>query len=92
MRIPTVHLNGTDRKSLLEQNHQAARAVADAMEALGAAAPNARDYYIQGAGAFGEVAKEHRARVRKLTDVLSELNEIVEYLIDLEEPCRSRAS
>lgn len=48
MRVPTVHLNGTSKGELLDQAHRAARAVANAITAVMQAAPNGRDFYVQG--------------------------------------------
>ena len=44
--IPRIHLNGTSKGELLDQLKAADRALGAAEEALGRAAPNARDYYV----------------------------------------------
>jgi hypothetical protein len=46
---PTVHLNGTDGETLRVQLETAARAVQKALDAVYAAAPNARDYPLTAA-------------------------------------------
>jgi len=78
MVTPTVHLNGTSRQALLEGYVAAARAVREAMEAVQAAAPNARDYYVQGPAEWGLAQKEHRARLEKLEEVRAELEALAE--------------
>jgi hypothetical protein len=69
MMIPTVHRNGTGGTALLDQVTNAASAIHDALRAMCDAAPNARDYYVQGEQAFKRAAAEHSERcaiVRKV--------------------------
>jgi hypothetical protein len=73
MMKPTVHLNGTGAERLLEQYTEAGRAVQEAIDALAGAAPNARDYYVQGPDAFACAAREHAARATALRGVLADL-------------------
>ncbi len=70
---PTIHMNGSGRDTLLDGYATAVRAVGIAIESLCDAAPNARDYYPQGDGAYAEARCEHKARVAKLRDVQDEL-------------------
>jgi hypothetical protein len=84
MMIPTVHRNGTSKDALLEGTLATARAVRDAIESLQANAPNARDYYVQGDGAFRQATQEHGARLQRLSDVLNELSTIAEGIADQE--------
>lgn len=76
MIIPTIHLNGTSRDTLLEQVTDAYSAVKAAIAAVQQAAPNGRDYYPQGNDAIGTAMREHADRIRKLTEVANELEEI----------------
>ncbi len=76
MRTPTININGTSSKELLDGFRKAHRAVSDAMNALNEAAPNGRDYYPQGPDALREAQQEHRARLEKLQSVKTELQEI----------------
>ena len=79
MRIPTVHINGTDGLELFDQMTFASLAVEHAMCKLREAWPNARDYYVQDGGdPVGDVIGEWRARVSKLSAVKEELVEIME--------------
>lgn len=84
MRTPTIHLNGTSGGELLDKNSKALDAVQAAIEALCAAAPHGRDYYVQGASATTEVLREHNARLEKLMAVREELRTIVEAILDQE--------
>lgn len=77
MRVPSLHLNGTSPDQLVEQLANAQRATSDAMLALEQAAPNSRDYYLQGADAFKEAMMEHRVRLNKVSSVHDELTELM---------------
>lgn len=79
---PTIHLNGTSRESLAEGYVLAMSAVADAMRAVLATAPNGRDYYVQPEGALALAQEQHRARMERLRETYNELNEIAEYLTE----------
>ena len=67
---PTIHLNGTSAKELVELVENTIRALTTALDAMMKAAPNGRDYYVQGEDAFEVARDEHRERIGKLTDVL----------------------
>lgn len=71
--FPTVHLNGTSRAELEDQIREAHGAVSNAIEKLQDAAPNARDYYVNGPDAYPKARREHEARMHKLADVAHEL-------------------
>jgi hypothetical protein len=87
MTAPTVHLNGTSAAALLEGYEkataavtaaltalcEATAAVTAALTALGEAAPNARDYYPQGPGAWTNVREAHMADLNALHNVLHHL-------------------
>lgn len=73
IKVPTVHLNGTSRAALQEQFADAADALRLAVRALGDAAQNGRDYYLQGGGAFAQADEEHRDRLRRLESVMDEM-------------------
>ena len=47
MTTPTIHLNGTNGADLLSQTVDAMLALSGAINALMAAAPHGRDYYVQ---------------------------------------------
>lgn len=80
--FPTVHLNGTSAKQLTEGLGEAYEAVDKAMDKLRDAAPNARDYYVQGDRAFQKAVEQHEARAKKLQAVADELMAIYESVED----------
>lgn len=81
LAVPTVHLNGTSKEALLDQISDALAALAEAHSKLSAAAPNARDYYMQGL-AFGRALSQHVGRVKKIQSVIAELQAIGEKIAD----------
>lgn len=70
--LPSVHMNGTSRQDLLNQNRAALEALDAAILAMHAATPNARDYYVQGPSAFRTAQAEHRARLTAVKQVREE--------------------
>ena len=82
MTKPTIHLNGTAGKELLESYRKAGDAVQDAIEAHNEAGPNPRDYYVQSPAAYSEARDQHVERGRKLLEVLKELQELQAHVYD----------
>ena len=82
VRAPTVHVNGTAYEVLLEQHLNAASTVRKAIEALGQAAPNGRDYYPQGPAAIRAAMEQHVQRVRRLQSVYDELERMAELIAE----------
>lgn len=78
--LPTVHLNGTSKKELVEQLMTAHTALGEAYSALQAAAPNGRDYYPQGPGAIQLALREHGERLQALQKIRDELVVIFEHV------------
>lgn len=76
MMVPTIHLNGTPHERLMEQVSAAREALRATVEALSEMTPNGRDYYPQGEGAFDKAAREHAARIQKISAVDAELAEL----------------
>lgn len=56
--FPTVHMNGTSKRELVESYEKAAYAIAQAQDALSACSPNGRDYYPQGNDAISKAMAE----------------------------------
>jgi len=77
---PTIHMNGTGFKTLMEQYEGAYRALSDALEKLYECAPNGRDYYPQGNEAIRTAKKEHGARVSSLIHARDEIAQLIEYI------------
>lgn len=71
--LPTLHLNGSSRESLLQEYITAMDALRRAVEALQKTSPNGRDYYIQGPDALPKAVKEHSLRLHRLADTIHEL-------------------
>ncbi len=82
MMFPTVHMNGTSARDLLEDVCKASSALQTALERMQAAAPNGRDYYPQGGTAFFAAQDEHYVRLQKVQGVRAELEQLAEYLAD----------
>lgn len=80
--LPTIHRNGTSKGELDEQYMTAARAVQDAIRAVQAASPNARDYYVQGPEAAQAAIREHSKRLELLNTVLMDLQAIWEHIVE----------
>lgn len=89
LSAPSIHLNGSSADALIEQLTGAGRALRDALRALDDAAPNARDYYLQGDGdEFGKAMREHLSRVERVRSVMEEITSIDEHVM---EACEERA-
>ena len=69
LTLPTVHLNGTSRKMLADGYFAAYRKLQDAIRSFGEIEHNARDYYVQGPGAWHQASAERRVIGLKLNDV-----------------------
>jgi hypothetical protein len=82
MQAPTIHLNGSSPDSLIEENLAALRALQAAVEALQAASPNGRDYYVSGPEAYPQARKEHEARLHRLAETMRELAGIIAAIAD----------
>lgn len=83
MKTPTIHRNGTGAQDLLEGYLQATATLRAAIEAVGRAGPNARDYYTQkDPGAFEIAREEHADRLNRLISVLKELEALAESVAD----------
>jgi hypothetical protein len=64
--IPTIHLNGTSFADLRDGYAAAYDAIEEAMEALGKAELNGRDFYPQGPEAYYQARKERNAAFDQL--------------------------
>lgn len=82
MIAPLVHLNGTAASVLVEQHAAIVAALRASLEALRAGAPNARDFYPQGEDAIRQARKEHAARVEAVTNVLAEVEAILDNVVE----------
>jgi hypothetical protein len=80
LTFPTIHMNGTSPKDLLEDQMRAMASIATAIEDIQRAGPNGRDYYTQGPDAFAQARMEHEQRLVRLIGVRKELEQIAEHV------------
>lgn len=73
MPMPTVHLNGASRESLVEQRTDVADALRDVEDAIRQAWPHGRDYYPQGPDALTTAQQAWGKRAR----VVAEMREAI---------------
>ena len=78
MMIPTIHLNGTSKESIVGDLCEANHAIHEAGRLLAKCYPNGRDYYTQGPEAIEAAMREHEGRMERLRSVANELLAIVE--------------
>lgn len=77
MKIPTVHLNGTSKESLIAGYRDAYQAIDAAIDAVRLTGPHGRDYYVQTDPDALQVAIiEHTERLRKLHVLKTEMEEL----------------
>jgi len=91
--VPTVHSNGTSAESLVEGLSAAIDALHEAQRLMCEAAPNGRDYYVQGNLAAGAAMDAHERRLINLNRMLTELEEQrnhVQAVIDYKEVRKSQ--
>jgi hypothetical protein len=79
---PTINLNGTSPRELLEQQCLAIEALRAAISAVQAAAPNGRDYQTALPGTFHLAQQGHADRLARLEGVMKELEEIAQHVAD----------
>jgi hypothetical protein len=80
--IPTVHLNGTSGADLEREYHAAYKAIDAAMDALGAATLNGRDFYVQGPAAYSQARAERDAAFDKLRQAQAYVEEMLSGICD----------
>lgn len=82
MTLPTIHLNGTGRQTLLDGYENARTAVRDALDVLRAVEFNPRDYYVQGDTAWTAARDERETMQRELHRIQTELETILIHVAD----------
>ena len=86
--LPTVHLNGTGKKMLLEGNVNILGKINEVKEAIQSCEFHSRDYYVQDiddtviGGAFGLALEERQKHLQALADMERYFMNHVEHLID----------
>jgi hypothetical protein len=71
--IPRVNLNGSARRSLIEQRRKVCDALNDALQALGEAAPHGRDYQTAAAGSYELARALYEKRHSQLSDMRADI-------------------
>jgi hypothetical protein len=83
MKFPTIHMNGTSGKDLLEQNLAVQDALRQLLVAMANAGPNGRDYYVQlQQDGFNVAQDEHHARLAKVRELFTDYDQLVENISD----------
>lgn len=77
MMIPTVHLNGTSKTELVEQNERVFVALQNAYVAMKQASPNGRDFYTKGDSALSRALEEHRERMVRMHTLMDQYEQII---------------
>ena len=77
---PTIHMNGTAACDLIEDLTRASASLYQAILDVQRAGPNGRDYYPQGPDAISRAIADHVWRLKRLTDVRQELEDIIEHV------------
>lgn len=90
MIIPTIHLNGTSKKELVQQLRTASVACSELEKALVAAAPHGRDYYPQGSDALTQAAEAHSKRIQSAHAIRAELLAIYQGIEDQSSPVKDK--
>ena len=90
--LPTVHLNGTGKKMLLEGNTRILGAINDLKEAINDCVFHGRDYYVQDANsamdafnddnAFSRAYNERQKHLQAIADMERYFMNHVEHLIE----------
>lgn len=80
LAMPTLHMNGTGPRMLLEGYVKASLAVQAAIEATSRIEFNARDYYVQPPGVWEQAKAENLSRFARLHAVKAELDAIAEHV------------
>jgi hypothetical protein len=80
--IPTLHLNGTDATTLLDEYAAANDALDKAIEAFDNTTCNGRDFYPQGPGAYDQARAERTEALNKLCEAQSYIGQVLMGICD----------
>lgn len=69
LTLPTIHLNGSGRKTLFEDYNNAYKALNEALEAFYKIEFNARDYYVQSDTAFYEARTQRDCELARFAQL-----------------------
>jgi len=80
MMTPTIHLNGTGKRALLDELQTAHAALAAAIDVVRQVTVHGRDYYPQGPAAYTQARHEMDGRLAALAGVQADLQAMYEAL------------
>ena len=78
MQFPRVHLNGTSKLDLLNQQLEMLAALRLAANVMAQHAPHGRDYYVIGSEATSVAFSEHMARRAALDGIIQDIEHIAQ--------------
>ena len=88
--LPTVHLNGTDKRTLLWGNIKIQKALSDLSDALSDCTFHGRDYYVQDNdpmkdafmddNAFSRAMDERRKHINNISDFAEYIEQHIEHI------------
>ena len=78
MITPTIHMNGTSKKDLLEGYCKIMHALHETLARMQEYSPNARDYYVQSPTAYAAARDQYQRQFKAINEVLQEIEQIVE--------------
>ena len=77
LMVPSVHLNGTAKKDLIEQILDVIRQLRKVQAAMAEATPHGRDYYVQTSQAIHQAMSQHVVRAHTINELITDYEEIV---------------
>lgn len=80
--VPTVHLNGSGRARLQEEQSAIVDAARKLLDVMAEGAPNARDYYPQGDDAYLRARKRYDERMREVCRIRDDAGFTLMFLVD----------
>lgn len=69
IKLPTIHLNGTSKDSLMRGYESALKAIRHTLDEMDKIELNARDYYTQGPEAYREAREQFNEQYNSLCSV-----------------------
>jgi len=79
--LPTVHLNGTPKESLLQGNVKILSAINELREAISSCQFHGRDYYVQDSDSFNAAYDERRKHLNNIGDFEQYIEKHIQHII-----------
>lgn len=80
--LPTIHLNGTGKETLLREYYAAYKAAKIALDALQNTTCHARDYYVNPTGPYFKASEARAYHLRTLHDLIQYLGTHINHIAD----------